>query len=154
MHYLIYAFILELIHVVDKFNKQTRSQIMSCIRGKDTKPEILVRKYLFSRGLRFRKNDKRYPGSPDIVLPKYNTIVFVHGCFWHLHEGCKYARMPKSNVDFWEKKLYGNRERDERNEKALEEMGWHVLIVWECQLKKDKRERTLEELYNQITSEW
>lgn len=87
--------------MVDKFSKETRSYIMSQVKGKDTKPEILVRSYLFSRGLRFRKNDKRYPGSPDIVLPKYNTIVFVHGCFWHHHEGCKYATMPKSNVDFW-----------------------------------------------------
>ena len=77
----------------------------SC-RGNDPKPEILVRSYLFSRGLRFRKNDKRYPGSPDIVLPKYNTIVFVHGCFWHLHDGYRYAKMPKSNVNYWEKKLY------------------------------------------------
>ena len=111
------------IHMVDKFSKETRSYIMSRIRGKDTKPEILVRSYLFSRGLRFRKNDRRYPGSPDVVLPKYNTMVFVHGCFWHLHDGCKYAKMPKSNVDYWEKKLYGNRERDERNRKELEDMG-------------------------------
>ena len=125
---------------------------MSRIRSKDTKPEILVRSYLFSRGLRFRKNDKRYPGSPDIVLPKYKTMVFVHGCFWHLHEGCKYARIPKSNVQYWEKKLYRNRERDEHNQKELEEMGWTVIIVWECELKKDKREQTLDNLYSQITS--
>lgn len=98
----------------------------------------------------FEKNDKRYPGSPDVVLPKYNTVVFVHGCFWHLHEGCKYATMPKSNVDFWKKKLYRNRERDEENQKELEEMGWKVITVWECELKKDKREQTLEELYTQI----
>ena len=139
--------------MVDKVSKKVRSYNMSRIRSKDTKPEILVRSYLFSRGLRFRKNDKRYPGSPDIVLPKYNTMVFVHGCFWHLHEDCKYARMPKSNVEFWEKKLYGNRDHDERNQKELEEMGWNVIIVWECELKKDKREQTLEDLYNQITSE-
>ena len=126
---------------------------MSQIRGKDTKPEMLVRSYLFSRGLRFRKNDRRYPGSPDVVLPKCNTVVFVHGCFWHHHEGCRYATMPKSNVEYWEKKLYGNVERDERNRKELEEMGWVVITVWECELKKDKRERTLDELYIQITSE-
>lgn len=138
--------------MVDKFNKKTRSYNMSQIKGKDTIPEIIVRKYLFSKGLRFRKNDKRYPGSPDIVLPKYNTMVFVHGCFWHLHNGCKYAVMPKSNVDFWEKKLYGNKERDKRNQKLLEKMGWNVITVWECQLKKDKKEETLETLYNQITS--
>lgn len=138
--------------MADKFSKETRSYVMSRIRGKDTKPEILVRSYLFSRGLRFRKNDRRYPGTPDIVLPKYNTIVFVHGCFWHLHDGCKHAKMPKSNVKYWKKKLYGNKERDERNQKELEEMGWNVIIVWECQLKNDKREQTLNELYYQITS--
>lgn len=139
--------------MVDKFSKETRSRIMSQIRGKDTKPEILVRSYLFSRGLRFRKNDKRYPGSPDIVLPKYKTIVFVHGCFWHLHEGCKYAKMPKSNVDYWKPKLYRNRERDACNKKELEDMGWTVITVWECELKKDKVGQTLEDLYIKITSQ-
>ena len=143
---------MELIYMVDRVSKEARSYNMSRIRSKDTKPEILVRSYLFSRGLRFRKNDKRYPGSPDIVLPKYKTMVFVHGCFWHLHDGCKYARMPKSNVQYWEKKLYRNRERDEHNQKELEEMGWTVIIVWECELKKDKREQTLDNLYSQITS--
>ena len=138
--------------MADKFSKETRSYVMSRIRGKDTKPEILVRKYLFSKGLRFRKNDKRCPGSPDVVLPKYNTMVFVHGCFWHLHDGCKYAKMPKSNVDYWKKKLYGNRERYERNRKKLEGMGWKVITVWECELKKDKRKQTLERLYMKITS--
>ena len=139
--------------MVDKFSKEVRSYNMSRIRSKDTKPEILVRSYLFSKGLRFRKNDKRYPGSPDIVLPKYKTMVFVHGCFWHLHDGCRYARIPKSNVEYWEKKLYRNKERDEHNQKELEEMGWNVITVWECEHKKDKREKTLENLYIQITSE-
>ena len=139
--------------MVDKVSKEVRSYNMSRIRSKDTKPEILVRSYLFSRGLRFRKNDKRYPGSPDIVLPKYRTVVFVHGCFWHLHDGCKYAVMPKSNVDFWKKKLYGNKERDQRNQKELEAMGWTDITVWECELKKDKCEKTLDDLYNKITSE-
>lgn len=138
--------------MVDTFSKETCSYVMSRIKCKDTKPEIIVRSYLFSRGLRFRKNDKRYPGSPDIVLPKYKTIVFVHGCFWHLHEGCKYARIPKSNVDYWEKKLYRNRERDKHNQKELEKMGWNVITVWECELKKDNVEQTLEDLYAQITS--
>lgn len=138
--------------MVDTFSKETRSYVMSRIKCKDTKPEIIVCSYLFSRGLRFRKNDKRYPGSPDIVLPKYKTIVFVHGCFWHLHEGCKYARIPKSNVDYWEKKLYRNRERDKHNQKELEKMGWNVITVWECELKKDNVEQTLEDLYAQITS--
>ena len=138
---------------MDKFSKETRSRVMSRIKSKDTKPEILVRSYLFSRGLRFRKNDKRYPGSPDIVLPKYKTVVFVHGCFWHLHEGCKYAVMPKSNVDYWKPKLYRNRERDKRNQEELKKLGWKVITVWECQLKKDKVEYTLEGLYHQITSD-
>ena len=96
---------------------------------------------------------KRYPGRPDVVLPKYKTAVFVHGCFWHLHEGCKYAKMPKSNVEYWEEKLYKNRERDARNQEELKAMGWTVLTVWECELKKDKREETLEILYDKITSQ-
>ena len=138
--------------MTDVHSKETRSYNMSRIKGKDTKPEVLVRKYLFSKGLRFRKNDKRYPGHPDIVLPKYKTIVFVQGCFWHFHENCRYAVMPSSNVDFWEKKLKGNRLRDERNKKALTEMGWNVIVVWECQLKKDKQDQTLENLYLKIIS--
>ena len=138
--------------MTDVHSKETRSYNMSRIKGKDTKPEVLVRKYLFSKGLRFRKNDKRYPGHPDIVLPKYKTIVFVHGCFWHFHENCRYAVMPSSNVDFWEKKLKGNLLRDERNKKALTEMGWNVIVVWECQLKKDKQDQTLENLYLKIIS--
>ena len=134
----------------DIHSKETRSYNMSRIKGKDTKPEVLVRKYLFSKGLRFRKNDRRYPGTPDIVLPKYNTVVFVHGCFWHLHPGCKYAVLPSSNVEFWEKKLYGNRSRDKQNQDKLTAMGWNVIVVWECQLKKDCRETTLNDLYRQI----
>ena len=129
--------------MTDVHSKETRSYNMSRIKGKDTKPEVLVRKYLFSKGLRFRKNDKRYPGHPDIVLPKYKTIIFVHGCFWHFHENCRYAVMPSSNVDFWKKKLNGNRLRDERNKKALTEMGWNVIVIWECQLKICKRDQTL-----------
>lgn len=136
--------------MADTHSKEVRSYNMSRIRCKDTKPEELVRKYLFSKGLRFRKNDKRYPGHPDIVLPKHKTIVFVHGCFWHLHEDCRYAVMPTSNTDYWEKKLYGNRERDKRVRIQLESAGWNVITVWECQLKKDVRDQTLNDLYNQI----
>lgn len=142
----------EVVTMTDVHSKETRSYNMSRIKGKDTKPEVLVRKYLFSKGLRFRKNDKRYPGHPDIVLPKYKTIIFVHGCFWHFHENCRYAVMPSSNVDFWKKKLNGNRLRDERNKKALTEMGWNVIVIWECQLKKCKRDQTLEDLYLEIIS--
>ena len=138
--------------MTDVHSKEVRSYNMSRIHGKDTKPEILVRKYLFSKGLRFRKNDKRYPGHPDIVLPKYNTVVFVHGCFWHYHENCRYATMPSSNVNFWKQKLFTNRTRDKKNQDLLSNMGWKVIVVWECQLKKDTKDKTLEDLYTQIIS--
>lgn len=138
--------------MADVLTPAQRSYNMSRIRSKDTKPEETVRKYLFSKGLRYRKNDKRYPGHPDIVLPKYKTIVFVHGCFWHLHESCRYARLPKSNMEFWEEKLVKNRNRDIREQEELKEMGWQVIVVWECELKKDRRQKTLDDLYLEITS--
>lgn len=137
--------------MADVLTPAQRSYNMSRIKSKDTKPEELVRKYLFSRGLRYRKNDKQLPGHPDIVFPKYHTIVFVHGCFWHLHENCKYARLPKSNVDFWKEKLTRNRERDLREQEELRNMGWKVIVVWECQLKGDKRAEMLSSLYDNIT---
>ena len=137
---------------MDKIAPEQRSYNMSLINGKDTKPGILVRKYLFSRGLRFRKNDKRLPGHPDIVFPKYKTVVFVHGCFWHGHEGCKYFVMPKSNVEFWENKIHTNIERDTAVSSKLAELGWKVLIVWECNLKTKSREQALFNLYSVITS--
>ncbi len=139
--------------MADVHSKEIRSYNMSRIRGKDTKPEETVRKYLFSKGLRYRKNDKRYPGHPDIVLPKYKAIIFVHGCFWHFHENCQYAVMPSSNTDFWQKKLYGNRERDKRVQAELITAGWKVITVWECQLKKDYRDQTLDSIYHQIISQ-
>jgi DNA mismatch endonuclease (patch repair protein) len=139
-----------MVAVADVHSKDIRSYNMSQIKGKDTKPEVIVRKFLFSKGLRFRKNDKRYPGHPDIVLPKYKTMIFVHGCFWHFHEGCRYAVMPSSNTAFWENKLYTNRDRDRRNQETLSTMGWNVITVWECELKKNKREETLNKLYRQI----
>lgn len=105
---------------------------------------------VLSRGLRFRKNDKRYPGHPDIVLPKWHTVVFVNGCFWHMHEGCAKHSMPKSNVDFWSAKLLRNRERDRAQHAALEAMGWRVIVVWECELAKPVRQERLERLYTQI----
>ena len=110
---------------------------MSRIKGKDTKPEVLVRKYLFAHGYRFRKNDKRYPGKPDIVLPKYNCVIFVNGCFWHMHDNCKAARLPKTNTEFWKNKLEKNVENDIRNIKQLEKLGWKVLVIWECELEND-----------------
>lgn len=123
---------------------------MSRIRGKDTKIEVLVRSYLFRRGLRFRKNDKRYPGHPDVVLPKYHVIVFVNGCFWHMHERCGNHSMPKSNVEFWNAKLLRNRERDRDQHRILLDDGWRVIDVWECELAKPVREERLERLYTQI----
>ena len=122
--------------MTDVHSPATRSYNMSRISGKNTKPEELVRKYLFSKGFRYRKNDKRLPGKPDIVLPKYKTCVFVNGCFWHGHEGCRYFRWPEDNADFWKTKIMQNRERDEKKHKELLKMGWKVLVVWECELKK------------------
>lgn len=137
--------------MADVHDKMTRSFNRSQIHSKNTKPEEIVRKYLFAQGLRYRKNDKRYPGHPDIVLPKYKTVIFVHGCFWHLHKGCSRAKLPTSNVEFWRKKLSANAERDIKEKNELEAIGWRVLVVWECQLKKAIREQTLRKLCEQIT---
>jgi len=137
--------------MADVHSKETRSYIMSKIHSKDTKPEILVRKYLFSRGLRYRKNDKRYPGCPDIVLSKHRTAVFINSCFWHKHIGCRHFVLPKSNIEFWDNKLETNRLRDERNIQQLCADGWNVVVVWECELKKGVREDRLTRLYDDIT---
>ena len=121
----------------DKLTKEQRSWNMSRIKGKDTGIEVTVRKRLFSYGYRFRKNDKQLPGKPDIVFPKYKTVVFIHGCFWHMHSGCKIARIPKSNTEFWMNKLNHNVDKDRQNKQLLEEMGWKVITVWECEIEKD-----------------
>lgn len=113
----------------------TRSYNMSRIHGKDTKPEERVRKYLLSKGFRYRKNDKRLPGKPDIVLPRYRTVIFVNGCFWHGH-GCEFFAWPKHNADFWRNKIQETIRRDERKRSDLQASGWKVLTVWECELKK------------------
>jgi DNA mismatch endonuclease (patch repair protein) len=119
--------------MADIVSKEARSKMMSGIKGKNTKPEMLVRSMLHKMGYRFRLHMKDLPGKPDIVLPKYHTVVFVHGCFWHRHSGCKYAYTPKSRTDFWNEKLNRNIERDQSNCKILVEMGWRVLTVWECE---------------------
>lgn len=137
--------------MADNHTKEARSKNMSHIRSTNTKPEELVRKYLFSKGLRYRKNDKRYPGHPDIVLPKFKTCVFVNGCFWHQHPGCRFAVLPASNQDYWLPKLERNMERDAINRESLQRDGWRVITVWECELKKQIRESTLENLYALIT---
>ncbi len=135
---------------MDNHDKQTRSYNMSMIKSKNTKPEELVRKYLFSQGFRYRKNVRSLPGSPDIVLPKYKTVVFVNGCFWHGHDGCRYFVWPENNADFWREKISSNIERDVRNTVLLEQAGWKVIVVWECELKKAKVEETLAMLKEKI----
>lgn len=136
--------------MADVHTPEQRSYNMSRIRNKNTKPEELIRKYLFSQGFRYRKNDVRLPGKPDIVLPKYKAVVFVNGCFWHGHIGCRYFVWPKNNAEFWKKKINDNIERDEKNYILLKELGWRVLVVWECELKHSVMEKTLDSLANNI----
>ena len=119
----------------DILTQSQRHKCMSSIRGKNTKPEILVRKGLHARGFRFRLHNKKLPGSPDIVLPKYGVAIMVNGFFWHGHKGCRYATKPKSNVEFWETKIARNRHRDEVTNAHLEALGWHVITIWECELR-------------------
>lgn len=132
---------------MDIWDKEKRSEVMSLVRNKETKPEIIVRKYLFSQGFRYRKNDKKLPGKPDIVLRKYKTVIFVHGCFWHGHkiEGTTWhRRIPESNKDFWIEKIRRNEERDKENQSELERLGWNVITIWECELSSiSKREAAL-----------
>lgn len=135
---------------MDVHSKETRSYNMSRIRGKNTKPEEIVRRHLFSLGFRYRKNDKRYPGTPDIVLPKYKTVIFVNGCFWHGHSGCKYFVVPKSNTEFWQNKIAANIARDDEKIAQLLRMNWKVITVWECELKPKQRTETLTRLVQQI----
>lgn len=119
----------------DKLTPAQRSRCMSRIRGRDTRPEILVRRGLHARGFRFRLQDRRLPGRPDVVLPKYGVAIMVNGCFWHGHKGCRYATRPKSNGEFWEAKIARNRHRDEVTAAHLEALGWHVVTIWECELR-------------------
>ena len=136
--------------MADVHTPKQRSYNMSRIRNKDTKPEELVRKYLFSQGFRYRKNDARLPGKPDIVLPKYKTVIFVNGCFWHKHEGCKYFVWPKNNADFWKHKFESNVTRDDKNYQQLKELGWKVLIIWECELKRSCQAERLERIVDLV----
>lgn len=135
--------------MADNHTKEQRSYNMSRIRSKNNAPEEKVRKFLFSKGFRYRKNDKNLPGCPDIVLPKYKTVIFVNGCFWHKHN-CKRFVWPSSNEEYWKKKILRNVERDEINIKELKELGWEVLVVWECELKKAIIDKRLETLVDEI----
>lgn len=128
---------------------ETRSRMMSSIRGRDTKPEMVVRRYVHQSGLRYRLHDRRLPGTPDLVFPKYRLALFVHGCFWHRHSGCANSVHPKSNAEFWQTKLQGNVARDRRNEERLLRLGWRVRVVWECQTQDLK---VLEHIVNEIHS--
>ncbi len=136
--------------MADVHDIETRSYNMSQIRSKNTKPEMIVRKYLFSKGFRYKIHDKRLPGKPDIVLPKYRTVIFVHGCFWHGHEGCKYFSIPKTNSDWWKEKIQKNKKLDIKYLHALEFEGWKVMRIFECELKSQTIERTLLQLVNDL----
>ena len=130
----------------DRLTTEQRHRNMAAIRAKDTKPELLVRKFLWSRGFRYRLNHPRLLGKPDIVLRRYRTCIFVNGCFWHGHEGCKYFIMPKRRTEFWQTKINRNKERDTETQRKLASMGWHCITMWECQLKPKVRQATLESL--------
>jgi len=136
--------------MADVHNTATRSYNMSRIKGKNTKPEMLVRKFLFANGFRYRLNVKTLPGKPDIVLPKYKTVIFINGCFWHGHEGCRYFTIPKTRTEFWLTKISDTQKRDREAESQLNELGWKVVTVWECQLKLTKS-TTLENLLLTLT---
>lgn len=138
-----------ILFMADNHSKEVRSRNMSRIRSTDNKPEEIVRKFLFSQGFRYRKNDKKLPGKPDIVLPKYRTVVFVNGCFWHKHD-CPRFVWPSSNQDYWRPKILGNMERDKKNVEQLRSQGWNVIVVWECELKKAVRDERLYALCSEI----
>jgi DNA mismatch endonuclease (patch repair protein) len=137
--------------MADTVDKATRSRMMSTIRSKNTQPELRVRKYLHAQGMRFRVHDRNLPGRPDIVLPRYKTVVFVQGCFWHRHRGCELAYNPKSRHKFWQKKFSENVERDRRARRALRRSGWRGLTIWECALRAPTADRSLAKLCSKIT---
>ena len=136
--------------MTDVHNKKTRSYNMSMIRSKDTKPEILVRKFLFGNGFRYKLHDKALPGKPDLVFPKYKTVIFIHGCFWHGHEGCKYFVVPKTRKKWWLEKINRNKQLDAENLGKLKNLGWKILTVFECKLKPVNEEKTLNQLATRL----
>ncbi|MCC5918149.1 MAG: DNA mismatch endonuclease Vsr [Cryomorphaceae bacterium] len=139
--------------MADVHDIATRSYNMSKIKGKDTKPEMLLRKYLHSKGLRYRLHNKNLPGKPDVILKKYRTVIFVNGCFWHGHKGCKYFVIPKTRTRWWIEKIEETKKRDSKSIRDLKELGWNPMIVWECELKPEKRNDTLEKTYFAIIKE-
>lgn len=135
--------------MADVHTPEIRSYNMSRIRNKDTKPELIVRKFLFSNGYRYRLHDKRLPGKPDIVLPRYKTVIFIHGCFWHGHD-CKYFVLPKTNTEWWLEKITGNKLRDVENYRKIRQRGWRVLVIFECELKHNQIEKTKIQLVSEL----
>jgi DNA mismatch endonuclease (patch repair protein) len=138
--------------MTDVHDAKTRSYNMSRIRSRDTKPEMLVRRFLFSNGFRYKLHDKSLPGKPDLVLPKYKSVIFVHGCFWHGHRECKYFVIPQTREKWWLAKINRNRELDEINLRKLTELGWKVIAIFECELKIEKRESTLYSLIRKLVT--
>lgn len=134
----------------DTMTKEQRHYCMSRIRGKDTRPEMVVRRWLHSEGFRYSLHSRRLPGCPDLVLRRYHTVIFINGCFWHGHPGCDMFRMPRSNVEFWQEKIRRNKERDAQEVAALEALGWNVIVVWECELSRRARDLTLRNLVDAV----
>jgi DNA mismatch endonuclease (patch repair protein) len=137
---------------MDIVEPEIRSRMMAAIKGRDTKPEMVVRKALHAAGFRYRLHDKRLPGKPDIVLPKWRAVVLIHGCYWHRHPGCRYATTPASNPEFWQRKFDHNVDRDRRDELRLEKLGWRVAVIWECQLKSGRAPTTVSTLADWLQS--
>jgi DNA mismatch endonuclease (patch repair protein) len=137
--------------MADVHSKEQRSYNMSRIKGKDTKPEMLVRKFLHAQGFRYKLHDKKLPGKPDIVLPKYKTVIFIHGCFWHGHADCKYYVVPKTRTDWWLNKINGNIANDKKAVSALKKDGWKIITLWECDLKPVKIFKTLNSLLKKLS---
>ena len=139
--------------MTDVHDIETRSFNMSMIKGKNTKPEILVRKFLFQNGFRYRLNYSKLPGKPDIVLPKYKTVIFVNGCFWHGHEGCKYFVVPKTRTEWWINKIKETKKRDNFKAEKLKQLGWKIQVIWECELKPGSVEETLNDFFLKLKEE-
>ncbi|MGB7209126.1 MAG: DNA mismatch endonuclease Vsr [Pyrinomonadaceae bacterium] len=138
--------------MADRFSKEKRSRIMASISATDSKPEIVIRKYLFGLGYRYRKNVKALPGKPDLVLKRFKTTILIHGCFWHGHDNCPAAAKPKSNSDFWIKKIHANKVRDARNLQALEKLGWNIITIWQCHVKnKAAFEQTMRKVAHKLS---